>query len=98
MNYNPQLINWRSVQPVNEAGKGHIEHPEDTNNVVWQTRSAPPNDYEIQLCDTLETLFQSGVDELHEIIAGLNEAGIRAPAGGLWNEENFQAEMKRLGA
>ena len=98
MDHNPNLTPWQSVRTVAEAGKGTIEKPSDSQNIVWQTRSAPPSDYETQLCQTLESLFQTGVSELDAIVEGLNQAGFKTPAGTSWTEQSFQAEMKRLGA
>ena len=77
MDYNPHLKPWRSVQSVAEAGQGQIEYAGDVANLVWQTRSVPPNEYASQLCNALETLFLSGVDDLSGIVTGLNQAGLK---------------------
>ena len=83
---------------MTEAGQGHIERPADVDNLVWQTRAAPPDDYAGRLCDALETLFIAGISDLPGIVSGLNEVGLRTPAGEPWTEQRFCAEMRRLGA
>jgi hypothetical protein len=81
----------------NEPAKGEIEsrHPE---NLVWQTRAAPPTGYESSLGDALEEIFEEGHETLESVVARLNALGVRAPDGTPWEEESFQAVMKQLGA
>lgn len=98
MDYNPHLKHWIQLKPNNVAGSDGIEQVDKIENIVWQTRSEPPTEYENQLGDALEQVFDSGAEELPEIVAKLNELGSRTPDRKLWTEENFQVEMKRLGA
>ena len=97
MDYNPYLKPSIRPQPNNFGGANGIEEVDKIENIVWQTRSAPPDEYENQLADALEDVFESEAEKLPEIVAKLNELGIRTPDRKLWTEENFQAEMKRLG-
>jgi hypothetical protein len=77
---------------------GRIEKPEDRNNIVWQTRTREPTDYENRLGDALEQVFAGGATALGEVVEGLNQLGFPGPDGRAWTETSFQAEMKRLGA
>ena len=104
MDYNPHLKSWHAAQPdarhqpTNEAGQGRIEQPGDVENIVWQTRSAQPTEYETQLCDALESLFKKEIEDLEAIVAGLNRMGLKTSAGENWTESQFWEEMQRLGA
>ena len=95
--YNIALTPWKSVRPSNKGGAGTIEKADTTQNIVWQTRSAPPTGYENALGDALEALFLKQIYDLPGIVTGLNEAGLHGPDGRYWTEASFQAEMKRLG-
>jgi hypothetical protein len=81
----------------NKGGAGAIETVATIQNIVWQTRPAPPSDYENALGDALEALFLNKIYDLPGIVAGLNEAGLHGPDGRYWTELSFQAEMQRLG-
>ena len=98
MDHNPNLKPWKRSEPSQVAGKGRIEHPHTSENLTHQTRSASPTEYENRLGEALMEIFDSDIDQLHEIVAKLNEMGIKSPDGELWTQENFQLEMKRLGA
>lgn len=98
MDHNPYLKPWQQPKPNQVAGKGEIERPDRIRNIVWQTRSAPPTEFENQLGDALERVFDSGAVELADVVAGLNKLGFLASDGQPWTEASFQAEMKRLGA
>ncbi|MDO2934620.1 hypothetical protein Q2T94_09930 [Paeniglutamicibacter sulfureus] len=63
-----------------------------------QTRNGPATAYELKLAGSLSEVFSTGTHDLPGIINGLNALGLHAPGGTAWNEENFRAEMKRLGA
>jgi hypothetical protein len=97
MDHNPFLKPWRRPQPNQEGGKGFIERPGQTGNIVWQTRPAPPGGYENLLADSLISCFEEGIEELEPLVARLNEKGVRAPDGSPWTVESFGQEMKRLG-
>jgi hypothetical protein len=97
MDSNPHLKPWSKPQPNTVAGKGAIENPGQTDNIVWQTRPAAPNAYEISLADGLEAVFSQGAQALDEVVAKLNEIGVRSPEGTAWTVDRFEAEMARLG-
>ena len=98
MDYNPYLRPWRQPQPNYVAGKGEIDRPGQVGNIRWQTRSAPPTEFENQLGDALETVFESGAQTLVEVVAKLNELGMFAPDGARWTEESYTTEIHRLGS
>lgn len=70
----------------------------ETVDYAHQTRDLPHGDYENRLGDALEALFEAGVKDLPDIVAGLNRSGVKPPNGGAWSEDLFRAEMARLGA
>lgn len=98
LEYNPYLKPWQRPAPSARAGEGEIERPGQIANIIWQTRAAPPNEYENRLGDALEEVFESGAVELHEVVAKLNELGFRSSDGQPWTAASFEAEMARLGA
>lgn len=98
MTYNPYLKPWRAARPNEEAGTGEIEQPATVQNLVWQTRPAPPTEYENRLADALEAVFEAGAVELPDVAAGLNGQGMRAPDGASWTPESLRLELKRLGS
>jgi hypothetical protein len=71
---------------------------EKLQNVEWQTRAAPPTEFENRLGDALEEIFARGIEQLSDVVAELNQLAIRDRHAKSWTEESFQAEMKRLGA
>lgn len=97
MDYNPYLKPWRQPKPNQVAGKGSIEQPDKIQNIAWQTRPAIPTEYEIQLGDALETVFASGAESLDQVVAKLNELGMRTAEGRTWTSAVFESEMKKLG-
>lgn len=90
MDTNPYL---RRAASNGEAAKGSIEKVEAIQNLVWQTRAAPPTPFENRLADLLEQAFAAGIEELSPLVAKLNELGARAPDGAPWTEASFQAYM-----
>lgn len=94
--FNPSLKPWLAPQPNNVAGKGVIEQPGQTENLVWQTRKAEPTQYENDFGDALEHVFEAGATELDEVVAGLNRIGFRTPEGTAWNAERLAAEFRLL--
>lgn len=83
--------------PEQLAGKGEIEVPGDTENIVWQTRPAVPSVYETDLADALIACFENGVVELAALAKALNERQVLSPSGVPWTEDSLAAEMARLG-
>ncbi len=97
MDHNPALTPWKRPQPNEEAGKGRILRPGEGENLVWQTRAAPPSAYEEGLADALIACFEAGIEELEPLVARLNEMGVMAPDGSPWTPESFTREAARLG-
>lgn len=97
MDHNPHLKSWQAPAPNKVAGKGRIEIPADVENIVWQTRPAPPSSYENALGDAIETAFGEGHYELAALVARINELGVMSPDGTPWTDDRFAAEMARLG-
>jgi hypothetical protein len=62
-----------------------------------QARQRPPTQYENLLGDAIERAFAQGITVLPELVAYLNEFGPRAQNADAWTDENFRAEMARLG-
>ena len=80
-----------------ERREARIEQPGEFPNIVWQTRSAPPTDFENRLGDALVACFEEGIDELGPLVARLNEMGVHAPDGTPWTVDAFEREMESLG-
>jgi len=97
VDHNPFLKPWLRPAPNEVGGKGRIERPGEAENIVWQTRWAPPTEYENRLGDALEVCFSEGIEELAPLIERLNEMGVLAPDGAAWTAESFEREMERLG-
>ncbi|MGQ0654857.1 MAG: recombinase-like helix-turn-helix domain-containing protein [Betaproteobacteria bacterium] len=94
MEFNPYL---KPGAPSSEARKGSIEKVDAVQNLVWQTRAAPPTGYENRLGDLLEQAFAEGIEELAALVARLNELGSRAPDGTAWTEASFRSYMRPFG-
>jgi hypothetical protein len=94
--FNPFLKPWLAPQPNNVAGKGVIEKPGESTNMVWQNRKAEPTQYENDFGDALERVFEAGAMELQEVVDGLNRDGFRTPEGTPWNAERLAAEFRQL--
>lgn len=96
--YNPLLAPPADARGSDDRDHGRIEHPGATANIIWQTRAAPPTDYENRLADALETAFGEGIVELPDLIRRLGELGTGDPDGAPWTAESFERTLKRLGA
>lgn len=94
--WNENLTPWREMKPSNKGGKGSIESYDPMENIVWQSRTAPPTDYEDALGDALENVMGDGTHDLAGIVKGLAEHGVRARNGSEFTEETFKEELKRL--
>lgn len=88
MDHNPFL------KKAAAGGRGAVE---ETRNLEWQTRAAPPTEFENRLGDALEQVFGQGVESLREVVEQLNAQGSRDAAGRPWTEASFQETMRRLG-
>lgn len=62
-----------------------------------QTHPEPITPYESKLSGAVMEVFGTGTHDLPGLVAGLSALGLHAPDGTPWNEENFRAEMRRLG-
>ena len=89
MDCNPYLA------PEAAHGRGSVEKPE---NIEWQTRAAPPSEYENRLGAALEQAFAGGAQTLAEVVSALNELQLPDHDGGRWTEASFEQAMQRLGA
>ncbi len=99
MDFNPYLGRQKDDDGTKRGGTGYIEAPDDVfMNLVWQNRTAAPSDYETTLCDTLSGIFAGGSTDIADVVRALNESSIKPAEAGEWTEENFAAEMHRLGA
>jgi hypothetical protein len=98
MDHNPNLKSRSLPEPNQVAGKGQIEKPCEVENIIHQTRPAPPTEYENQLGDALTKIFDTDIDQLPDVIVKLNEMGVQSPNGAAWTQDSFKAEIKRLGA
>jgi hypothetical protein len=96
VNFNPMLKPWVAPQPNNVAGKGVIEQPGQSENMIWQNRKAEPTQYENDFGDALEQVFEAGATELDDVVAGLNRIGLRTPEGAAWSAERLAAEFRLL--
>ena len=96
--WNELLKPWSDTAPSNRGGAGSIEDYRDIRNLEWQSRSAPPSEYENHLADALERILGEGIHDLPAIITHLNQLHVYGPTGRAWSEESFCDEMKRLGA
>ncbi len=95
--HNPLLKAFLVGARGSEPEKGHIEHPEEAQNIEWQTRPSPPSDYENALGDALIACFEEGIGDLAPLVKRLNELAVKTPDGQAWTEENFQTVLARLG-
>ena len=96
--WNVLLKPWSDTAPSNRGGAGSIENYQGIRNLEWQSRSAPPSEYENHLADALERVLGEGIHDLPGVIAHLNQMRVYGPTGRAWSEESFCEEMKRLGA
>ncbi|MDA0238582.1 MAG: hypothetical protein O3A84_00965 [Proteobacteria bacterium] len=87
---------WLSVKRRNKGGEDTVIPVGNAEMIPHQTRSRPVTEYEEQLADTLEVIFAGGVEELPDIVAGLNESIVPPPSGASWTVEMFKDEMSRL--
>lgn len=53
--------------------------------------------YEHALADELEAIYDQDIHDLPELVAALNETGVRPADGADWTTESFTAEIARLG-
>lgn len=63
-----------------------------------QARTSEPTAYENLLGDTLERAYASGITDLEQLVAFLNEQGPQPLITDLWTPDVLKAELKRLAA
>ncbi|RJF92797.1 hypothetical protein D3871_26750 [Noviherbaspirillum saxi] len=63
-----------------------------------QARRRQPTAYEDLLGDSIERAYAAGVHDLAGLVAHLNRTGPNCPAGGVWTEDSYRAEIARLAA
>lgn len=97
LDHNPFLAGKRAKPSDAGAGKGRLEVPGTMHNLVWQNRAAAPTADEDALGDALERAFEAGAETPEQVVAMLNDGGSRAPGGGAWTVNSFEAELARLG-
>ncbi len=77
------------------AARGALEQPQ---NLEWQTRAAPPTEFENRLGDALERVFDDGAETPAQVVARLNAMAFPDAEGRPWTEASFREAMARLGA
>jgi len=95
--FNEKLANWINATPSLEAGINNIQIPGQVEHLVWQTRYKSPTAYEQDFVKHLIQAFASGVTELNDLVAALNQQGFRRESGEVWTMQSFSEEMQRLG-
>ncbi len=92
--YNPALPEKSEFSPPAEGGNGIIHKPGDYQNLIWQTRSRQPENWELMLIATLEELFEQGAETLSELVVGLNAAKMYNQLGKPWSENSFRSFLQ----
>lgn len=96
--FNRFLGGRETVPGGGDRPQDRIERPGEAENIVWQTRAAPPTAYEDALAEALTACFETGIAEIGPLVRRLNEIGVRAPDGDEWTEQSFEHVMGELGA
>lgn len=94
LNFNPALPESRQFTPPAEGGNGAIHKPGHYDNLIWQTRSRVPENWELKLIAALEELFEQGAETLPELVNGLNAIKMRDQQGEPWSEASFAAFLQ----
>lgn len=89
-NINPYLPANNQIIPAREGGKGSIQAPGSAPNIVWQTRSRLPDEYETALIAALENLFASGTETLESLVEALNQQQLFDRQGHAWTSSSFR--------
>lgn len=74
-----------------------MKSPYTGYNETFQTRIAPPTDYENKLGDALEDAFKRKIHDLDGIVKIIEEHAVPAPHGAAWSAAFLTAELARLG-
>lgn len=94
LNFNPALPESRQFTPPAEGGNGAIHKPGHYENLIWQTRSRVPENWELKLIAALEELFEQGTETLPELVNGLNAGKMHDQQGEPWSEASFAAFLQ----
>lgn len=94
LNFNPALPESRQFTPPAEGGNGAIHKPGHYDNLIWQTRSRVPENWELKLIAALEELFEQGTETLPELVNGLNAGKMYDQQGESWSEASFAAFLQ----
>ncbi|HFK4063002.1 TPA: recombinase-like helix-turn-helix domain-containing protein [Kluyvera ascorbata] len=94
LDFNPALPESRQFAPPAEGGNGAIHKPGDYSNLIWQTRSRIPENWELKLIATLEELFEQGAETLTELVNGLNAIKMHDQQGERWSDASFEAFLQ----
>jgi len=65
---------------------------------IHRTLNVSASEYEKKLSSALFGILSRKIHDLAGIVAALNVSEVRPSSGQIWTEENFSAEMERLGA
>jgi hypothetical protein len=95
--FNPFLQAFLERRRSESPGRGQIFGAPERALIVWQTRPAPPTEYELTIASALEQIFAQRIYALPEIVAALNRDGVRTRQGEAWTEQNFVATFRELG-
>ena len=63
-----------------------------------QARRRLPTAYEDLLGDSIERAYAAGIHDLAGLVEHLNRSGPNCPGSGVWTDQSYQTEMKRLAA
>lgn len=64
---------------------------------IHRTLNVSASEYEKKLSGALFEILSRKTHDLAGIVAALNQSGVRPSSGQSWTQENFSAEMERLG-
>ena len=95
--FNPHLKQWQKPVPTNDPGAGTIEQPGQFRNLVWQTRTRAPTEYELRLVQALEQAFANGASDVTSVVNQLNDIGVYDHSGRTWTEVSFHKSIAALG-
>ena len=72
-----------------------MEKPGQAVNVAWQTRAAPPTDFENRVGDALEQAFAQGAESLQEVLAAFAKIDLKDERGQPWTEASLQEWLRQ---
>jgi len=90
--YNADLARSEEGHP-----HGSYEKYDTIDNVVQQTRSAAPGEFEQRLAQKIEAAFIDGATSLDALVAYLNDNGLAAPDDRPWQETSLLTYLQQQG-